>query len=282
MPLLSVEHISDLFPAAKIKSVRRTFQNCLLEVTLPEDVSGVIKAYDTAAHYQAEKYWLETLAGHKLDFRVPKLIHADDQRLVLMMTFLVGQPLKKSTLLDQELPVFANTLKSFHQLPVPTMTKSNIRKMLALYEQNFHSARHLKAEECSLALKMSARIKNALDSFEVRSADLIHGDLNAGNILYAQAAEQPFALLDFERTGQGDVYSDLAKFVWRVLGSDALAATELLGAYLGRKPQALEREKLFCFTGIEYLAAVSYFEYRGYQEDYPFKDEAITQLALCT
>src|SRR3990172_2199339 len=87
-------------------------------------------------------------------------------------------------------------------------------------------------------------------------------------------------IIDLERARVDHPFADLAKFSWRVLDNESDIVRMLLVKYLQRKPDKKEVTLLNAYMALEFLGAVSYYAYEGHANNYPYKDQAIHNLAL--
>lgn len=279
MQLLSEDCISRLHPHIAITEFRRTFQNCLGFGQTDKGVEVCVKAYSTTTHYQTEKSFLAALQNHAVAIRTPTLISANDASMLLVMERLSGDTITPKNMDAHILIEFAPVLRDWHSIPLANSPVAfPIQEAVVRYRANIEIAQHLRSEEQRSAQKALARLDAEVGDIPIDTTNIVHGDLNVGNVLYDRVAKKPFALIDFERTARGDGYTDIAKFSWRVLECDPYKQKKFLEAYLARKPSEQERRKLVWFTALECLGAISYFEYRGHKEQYPFKDDALKQL----
>lgn len=281
MPLPSLALIKEAFPAVEIIQEKHTFQNCLWRGAVASRAL-YIKAYTAAEHYAAERDTLVALEqNHQTaNFRFPEILAADEELRVLMISEVSGRVLSATDHLSCVSQV-ATVLRSFHaERGCIHATRSDVAQLLHLYQTNIDTTDKFSPGERAVLTRALSRLRRSTNRL-IGGQELIHGDMNLGNILYDPQDAVPFALIDFERVAIGNGLRDVAKFIWRVLGADPYYAQKLLGEYLGRVPSLQDQKDLQDALIFEYLGAVSYFAYRGYQENYPFKDDAINQLWQC-
>lgn len=281
MPLPSPAVISKAFPHFDITHERRTFQNCLWEGNL-HGRSVFVKAYTTSDHYQTEKLVLHALNANQRPrpFRFPQILAEVDVLQTLVMTKVFGGELAMTNSADC-IPDIVRMLRALHQeKKIRSVTRLNMAEQLARYQRNISRSDHLTPNERAVAIQVLRRLQDRGLRL-CHENDFIHGDMNRGNILYDHTNECPVALIDFERAAMGDGMQDVAKFTWRVLANDQYLANQLLAEYLARSPTKEDKRHFTHVLMCEYVGAVSYFAYRGYQEHYPFKDEAINLLQQC-
>lgn len=276
------EHIRHICEGVTVQEIRQTFQNCLVRGRMHDGRAVFVKSYGTQGHYDTERRLLYHLHGVKKAFRTPEPITRHDAERTVVMSALSGEALSISQENDEHIGAFSKVLRDFHlQSHSSHLMHPDILGILRMYVANIDRAEHISSSEQRLAIRLATKLSDSVSDLPLTTSHVVHGDVNAGNILYDPDHQVSYAVIDFERAGIGDGYSDIAKFNWRVLGSDAYLSSAFLTAYLQRKPSERERDKLKWFAGLEYLGAVSYFEYRGHRENYPFKDDAIKHIESC-
>ena len=170
----------------------------------------------------------------------PKIVYVDDKLETYVMTFVEGRTVVASDFDDPKLmSKFAQTLRKLHtsQAKFPK-TQSQFcwfqhwllkgSEQGAIYPTDFQHVR-----------KSMEEIQSILSLFPVPLAPT-HHDLNPRNILIN---ENKFTLLDWDRSGLGDPYVDLATFPL-MHNFDSNKTRAFLSEYFGRPPTQHEWDRV--------------------------------------
>jgi len=270
----STESITDLLSRLEIISCSKGFQNTVIRAIL-DDEAVFVKIYGEPENFDNES--LVLLQLEKDNFVFPRLRAHHRNLLANILSCVPGRPLTKDDCDNGAFDQFVVSLRSLHGFRGLHKRNGIQREMIDLYVRKICESIHVKEEEKKLVSEVAGSVRTTL--LTVHGNGFIHGDLNANNILYSPESRE-IGYIDFERARVDHPFADLAKFSWRVLDNESDIVRMLLVKYLQRKPDKKEVTLLNAYMALEFLGAVSYYAYEGHANNYPYKDQAIHNLAL--
>lgn len=236
------------------------------------------KVYPEAEYWQTEMMVL-TGCSKRSYVSIPDLYHGSRTELRTVMSAVPGHHLEQIT--ADQVRQLATVLKLFHQEYCGRcLQRLDLLARLDRFRTNIVQAHCLDARERQVSEHSCRLLESELVPVGAETNDLVHGDFNLGNVLF-DSTQQKFSFIDFERSFSGLGLLDVAKGAWRILHNNNDAIDLFLLAYYGRPPTAEERSHFLFAQMFEYLGAISYFAYEGHKNGYPYKEEAINQLAAC-
>lgn len=270
-----IESTSELLSGLKIHGYKKGFQNTVIR-TMIGDEEIYIKIYAEQDNFLVESSALQQLKNASLS--LPQLRAHHRNICTNILTSVPGRALCREDCCNDVFDRFVTVLRILHQSAyLQEGNKMQMSTLLDLYMRRIDESIHVKQEEKRLVWQVIQRIRSTLQS--VARKCFVHGDLNAGNILYCPDVHG-IGFIDFERARQDHPFADLAKFSWRVLDNDIDYVRELLIRYLQRSPNRQEEEIFNAYMALESIGAISYYAYQGYANNYPYKDQAMLNICL--
>lgn len=209
--------------------------------------------------------WLSTVAGEK--GAGPKILDADIRMRALLMEFVPGEHFASLNPQDSAMADALQKLKGMQQ-PFSTKPFGTIRERIQKAREN-----HIPlSETMEEALKEVEALELLLQE-KGKSPVLCHGDFHIKNILVKDGSA---ALIDWEASGWGHPYYDVAKLTFSMEFSDSL---KLFNLYLGRAASENEEAEFFSLRALVQMCVATnrLLKSKEFPEEGEFAERAAAQ-----